>query len=371
MSAAAGGPSTAVRDLLDGMNSCGVQVELLTTTSPGEANLAQGRPWLIEVPRDYKDPLEYSRNIRQALETSDYDLYHAHALWRDVNHATCSVARRKGRPYIISPHGMLYPSALRIKSWRKKIMLALWFRRDIQRASCLHVTSMTELEHCRAFGYKGAIALIPNPVVIPEKLPSTADNPNTAPVIGYLGRLHPIKKVDHLLRGAALAMQQGSKVFRIQLLGNGAPEYEAHLHTETKRLGIEHIVEFAGFVRGAEKYARLTTLTALMLPSEQENFGMVVPESLLCSTPVYASLGTPWQELNTHGCGWWRNNSPETIAATIREILELPQDELRLMGERGHALVKEKYEQHKVARMMMQLYAWLCGHGEKPDFVYE
>lgn len=29
----------------------------------------------------------------------------------------------------------------------------------------------------------------------------------------------------------------------------------------------------------------------------KENFGMIVPEALICGTSVYASLGTPWGEL--------------------------------------------------------------------------
>ena len=60
---------------------------------------------------------------------------------------------------------------------------------------------------------------------------------------------------------------------------------------------------------------------------------MIVPEALICGTPVYASLGTPWNELNECHCGWWRDNEPATIANVIKEILSLSNDELLEMEE--------------------------------------
>ena len=98
---------------------------------------------------------------------------------------------------------------------------------------------------------------------------------------------------------------------------------------------------------------------------------MIVPEALICGTPVYASLGTPWGELNDCGCGWWKDNSPETIAEVIIKSLHKSDDDILAMGIRGRSLMEEKYEQHKVAQMMVDLYNWILGKGAKPKFVYE
>ena len=97
---------------------------------------------------------------------------------------------------------------------------------------------------------------------------------------------------------------------------------------------------------------------------------MIVPEALICGTPVYASLGTPWEELNRCDAGWWRDNEPATIAGVIEEILSLSDEQLLEKGRNGRKLVEEKYEQHKVAAMMLDLYKWILGDGEKPGFVY-
>ena len=149
--------------------------------------------------------------------------------------------------------------------------------------------------------------------------------------------------------------------------------YEQWLKDEVTKLELEDTIEFVGFVSGKEKYDRLSKLTALMVPSAQENFGMIVPEALVCGTPVYASLGTPWEELNDCDAGWWKDNAPETIAVIIREILSKSDKELLVMGQNGRYLVEEKYEQHKVADMMMRLYEWIVkehmDESKRPVFV--
>ena len=98
---------------------------------------------------------------------------------------------------------------------------------------------------------------------------------------------------------------------------------------------------------------------------------MTIAESLLVGTPVIASLGTPWQELNARHCGYWVSNDVQTLAETIEQVLSLPEDEIQRMGENGKRLVQEKYQDTQVAKMMIQLYDWLIAGSGKPQFVYE
>ena len=78
------------------------------------------------------------------------------------------------------------------------------------------------------------------------------------------------------------------------------------------------------------------------VPSDFENFGMIVTEALSVGTPVMASLGTPWEELNTIGCGWWIDRTPENIAQVMRQVMEMSIPELLAMGERGATACAEE-----------------------------
>jgi len=373
LSAKSGGPSTCTLDLMEGLYDLGAEIDLLTVSS--NDILGRGRPWLKEVPNDYKTPFAMSRNIQQSIRKSDYDLYHANALWMGSTHDTCRLARKKGKPYVLTPHGMLYPTALAVNSWKKKIFLNLGFKKDIMMATCLHATCQQEAVYCRQFGYKGPIAVIPNAVVLPDGVElkdRIYRDEKGRRQIGFLGRLHPIKKVEQILYALDKLRDRGLRIndiLSLQIMGRYDEGYEKWLTDEVYRLKLQECVEFVGVVEGKDKYERLSRLSALMVPSAQENFGMIVPEALICGTPVYASLGTPWSELNEHNAGWWRDNEPETIANVINEILSLEDDCLLQKGRNGRDLIETKYEQHKVAGMMRQLYCWCVDGGSKPEFV--
>lgn len=405
LAAKSGGPSTCTLDLMNGLKDIDAGVDLLTVSS--DDILGKGEPWLKEVPNDNATPFVISNNIQRFLEESDYDLYHANALWMGSTHDTCRIARKKGKPYIVSPHGMLYPTALAVHSWKKTILLNLWYNKDIHNACCLHATCQQEAEYCRQFGYKGPIAVIPNAVVFPEGIEvknGKERKEGERRQIGFLGRLHPIKKIEQVLYAMDIIqkeLQEGKlnrcnsniglakplnssksieaiklqDILKFEIMGKYNDLYEQWLKDEVKRLGLEDCVEFVGFVSGKEKYDRLAKLSALLVPSAQENFGMIVPEALICGTPVYASLGTPWRELNECNAGWWKDNEPKTIAGVIKEILSLTNDQLLEMGRNGRKLMEEKYEQHKVASMMQRLYEWIVienkNPGTKPYFLYE
>ena len=364
LSAKSGGPSTCTRDLMEGFAMVGGSVDLLTMAA--DDNLGKGYVWLHEVKNDMRTPLGFSKNFREALRQSYHDVYHANALWSYINHVTCEVAREKGRPYIISPHGMLYPNALHRHYWKKWPMLKLWFEKDIREASALHVMCEEEMRHCRDFGYKGPIAIIPNPVAVPEEYASGNIIPKKKS-IGYLGRLHPYKRPDALIRAWASVLDAVAD-WELVIMGSGEPQYERSLVELASGLGLKN-VRFMGMVTGDEKYKELASLRALCCPSVSENFGMSVAEALLCHTPVICTKTAPWELLETEHCGWWCDNDEKTLAAKILEAIALDEATLREMGQRGHDATVALCSQESVANKMLSLYRWLVDGGERPEFV--
>lgn len=60
--------------------------------------------------------------------------------------------------------------------------------------------------------------------------------------------------------------------------------------------------------------------------SHSENFGnVIILESLSQGTPVVASKGTPWEELNINNAGYWIDNSPDNIGQTIDKLISMSE----------------------------------------------
>lgn len=371
LGAHSGGTSTCTYDLLSAMHRIGgYSVDLMTLRC--DDLLGHGETWIKALPNDAVSPYGYSHNISHFLQHNDYDLYHTNGMWMYCNHATCAVARRKGKPYVITPHGMLYPQALSRSAWKKKLLLTIGgCSKDLKNAACIHVTCVAEMEHYRALGYNNLVAIIPNPVTIPDFIADIAStqSPQERKVIGYLGRLHPYKRPDALIKTWARLAEE-TNGFELVLMGKGSPNYEQYLHQLVAELHLKN-VSFLGMVTGKEKYKTLASMRALCVPSKTENFGMTVAEALIAKTPVICTNTAPWEELNTYHCGWWVNNDIDTLAQTIRCVLRLPHSEIEKMGENGKHLVENNYAAKKVAQKMIRLYEWIINGGEKPEFIYK
>lgn len=365
-----GGTSTCTYDLLSAMHGMGCDVDLMTVKvkDPTDKLMGQGEKWIKALDNDCRTPYGWSPNMTRFLRASDYDIYHTNGMWMHCNHETCTIAREKGKPYVITPHGMLYPQALARSAWKKKLLLNLGgVEKDLRHATCIHATCDVEMKHYRDLGYTNPVAIIPNPVPIPSFINElSSDRPTKR--IGFLGRLHPRKNVKGLIE-AWISLGNEIKDAQLIIMGKGDDEYEATLKTLVRQHGLNN-VQFSGFITGRDKFECLASLTALCVPSDFENFGMIVTEALSVGTPVIASLGTPWQELNTKHCGWWVDNDVETLADTISQALSLPQEAIDEMGNNGKRLVNEKYRDTQVAAMMKQLYEWILYEGVKPDFVH-
>ena len=373
--AMSGGTSTCTYDLMTAIHktSTDIDVDLLTPDicSTNDTLMGLGEDWIKVVPNDYKTQLAFSHNLSSFLKKNAYDVYHTNGLWMHINHVTCLIARQRKKPYIITPHGMLYPETLARSAWKKWPMRKIWFNKDIHKASCIHVTCQDEMNHIRNLGYNGPIALIGNPVNIPDFTQILIDNRSYKLKgkikIAFLGRLHPRKNVENILKAVSLTKGIGVEVF---IMGKGDEDYEEFLKSETIRLQIQNHVHFLGFVNGRKKFEKLSEMDTLFVPSDMENFGMIIPEALIVGTPVMASLGTPWKILNDQHCGWWGGNTPEDIAKIINLLADISPNELRKMGLHGRNYIIQEFSSNKIATEMLSLYSWIGGNIPKPTYVY-
>ena len=104
---------------------------------------------------------------------------------------------------------------------------------------------------------------------------------SSATVIGWIGRMVPVKGLTTLLHAVA-QMSARSHRLRVLLVGEG-PERVA-LETQARRLGIAKLVEFVGFIPDPQSF--LLSLDIFALPSLHEGIPMVLLEAFAAEVPV-------------------------------------------------------------------------------------
>jgi glycosyltransferase involved in cell wall biosynthesis len=142
----------------------------------------------------------------------------------------------------------------------------------------------------------------------------------------------------------------------LSVYGSGAPEYEKSLHEAAARLELLPRVRFHGPVSGAEKARALQRADICVVPSHSENFGIVVAEALAHGTPVVASTGTPWSEIEARGAGRWVSNDARSLARAIESMREA---DLAATGRRGREWMGQEFAWDSIAVRMHASYETL------------
>ena len=93
-----------------------------------------------------------------------------------------------------------------------------------------------------------------------------------------------------------------------------------------------------------------------VLPTSQENFGLVFPEAMACGIPVITTRGVDiWPELEESGGALIIDEDANSIAKTITTLLE-NNEQRASIGSAGKAWVNNTFSGDAVVNRYIQLY---------------
>lgn len=309
----------------------------------------------------------FRRALTRYCREHGTQIIQSHGLWTQPNHAAARAARDLGLPLVVSVHGMLEPWAWRHRAWKKRPIWWLWQRRALIEAAVIRVTARQEAEGVRARGLANPIAVIPNGVELPPEagviLARTGSGERTAL---FLSRIHPVKGLLDLVQAWDKLRPAG---WRVLVAGPDEENHRAVVDQAISERRLEGHFEFLGPVGDERKWEVFGQADLFVLPTKSENFGIAIAEALAAGVPVITTKAAPWQELESHRCGWWVDVGVEPLAAALREATAASPDVLREMGLRGRELVRERYSWPKIAEDMKAVYEWVLGRGPRPGCV--
>ena len=282
-----------------------------------------------------------ARDVRPAT------IIHLHGLWDPLMHHASREAYKRNLPTVYSIRGMLEPWALRHKRWKKRIGWWSYQRRDLSRAALLHGTSPMELASIKRAGLNTLPSVaIANGVSLPESLPPVASRMDNSQILGFLGRLHPIKGLPNLVEAWAQGAPSG---WILKLAGPDCDGHKQVLEDLIHRLGVSDSIHLVDSLDQKGKWEFLSSVDCLILPSFSENFGMVVAEALAAGTPVAATTASPWEILEKNDAGWSVAPDVESISTFLDKLSSRTSEELKDMGSRGRQLVEQEFTWQAIA----------------------
>jgi len=366
-----GGVVRAVLDWCTVMAGRGHEVILVTWDASqlsADWNGADGKPRVVAIPGGRRSNALVGPAALRAWDKllAPGTVVHMHTPWTASNMQMSWRARRRGVPYVVSIHGMLDDWSMRQRTLKKRFFLAAGGRRYLSAAARNHYTAAAERDQARKWIPAGKPAVIPCLIDLssyrqlpgPHIAQAKFGLDQSTPTLLFLSRLHE-KKGVHTLIDAAAQLRREGRALRVIIAGTAAPadrDYEIALREQVHRLGLDETVTFVGLVTGLEKIALYQASDLFVLPTHQENFGLVLIESMVCGKPVLTTRGTDiWQEIASAG-GAIAENSAAAFAQAIARLLE-DRTALAESGQRARQWAMEWLDMDRVAAEYERLYA--------------
>lgn len=193
------------------------------------------------------------------------------------------------------------------------------------------------------------------------------DIPESAKLVGAVGRLVPIKNLPLLLEAVALARREEPDL-HVVLVGDG--ELRADLETRAKSLGIAGQTRFAGWRRDLPSvYA---DLDAVVISSDNEGTPASLIEAMATGCPVAATRvgGVPDLIADGETGRLTPSGNPEALAAALLALFR-EREQTTGMAEKARQRVLDRHQATRLVDDVDRLYqrllaeAGLVRHGER------
>jgi glycosyltransferase involved in cell wall biosynthesis len=192
-----------------------------------------------------------------------------------------------------------------------------------------------------------------------------------APLVLSLGRLHPFKGVEYLVRAAPsiLAAEPRARI----LIGGPSRatarfgDYGTYLRELASNLGVDHAITFTGAIPHDQTQRYFAAADALVIPSVVEAFNRVLVEG--------AAVGTPGVVTATTGVADYAARAGCALIVAPESAEQIGQAVARLLAERGlHAQTSaaalafaQGFTPERIGARLLELYRHaLAGGGASP-----
>lgn len=366
-----GGTVECVRQLYPYVKSQGHDWEVVTFDSPN-ADFVTGCPFPVHALGQGRTSYHYHPDFVPWLEKnrSNYDVavihgiwtYHAFGAWRGLN---------KHLPYFVYPHGMLDPyfkKAFPLKHL-KKLLFWHWAEYRVLRdaaAVCFTCEDEKVLARESFSRYKATEEVVGLGTAMPPEgagaqkaafFKAFPDLKNSRYLL-FMSRIHPKKGIDLLVKAVGEMNRQNlwPDDLKVVIAGPDGVGWRAELEKLAQEEGVSELLTWPGMLQGDSKWGAIRAAEAFVLPSHQENFGIVVAEALSCGVPVLISNKVNiWREIEQEGAGLVGADTQEGTLGLLQKWLAASTATRASMADNALSCFTKHFEIDKAAQNLLNV----------------
>jgi N-acetyl-alpha-D-glucosaminyl L-malate synthase BshA len=299
--------------------------------------------------------LALATKMATVAESENLDLLHVHYA---IPHSISAILARES----LKPHRCL-PVITTLHGTDITLVGADRSYLPITRYGIMQSDGVTAISHylkratAETFGFDN-IAVIPNFICASDyqrhQVPSLRAelSPEGEPLLVHVSNFRPVKRVVDCVEILARVREKGVGA-RLVMVGDGSERPNAeHL---ARCLGVYEHCSFVGKQPKIVDY--LSATDVLLLPSEQESFGLAALEAMACEVPVIASRVGGIPEVVTDGENGYLSAVGDVEKMSADAARLLADEELRLlMGRRARESAVSRYKTDLVIPQYIEFY---------------
>jgi glycosyltransferase involved in cell wall biosynthesis len=306
----------------------------------------------------YLSPEEETyRTIAGLIASTPHDVVHLNSAISRTFSFLPAVARRAASrkiPLIISPHGEMAPKALEKKRIRKFLYLTMARGTGLFQGAVWHAASDEEkADIVKKWRDRALVRIAPLQLPMGDgagELRTRIPKIRGALRAVFLSRIDQMKNLD-----MAIQLVTEMPGVTLNIYGPiGQPSYWAACQSRIASSGKADAFRYHGGLEPRQVPAVLSGYDLLLQPSQNENFGYTIFESLAAGCPVLISDRTPWRDLEALGIG-------KDAALEDRDAFKTYLSFMRDLDDGAHSAFRERahsfaraYAQNSTARMAMK-----------------
>ena len=365
---AGGGPIEGIQQLARANRQFNQDIEILSLDDPSE-EFVKNFPLRVHAVGRGKLTYRYNPKLVEWLRENHhrYDVAIINGLWQYHSFGSWRVLHDTSLPYVVYTHGMLDPwfkEAYPLKHLKKLIYWHFFLQKILKRASTVFFTCEEEKLLARESfpSYRvhetvvqyGSYGPDCDAASASEEFLSRWPHLRGKRIAVTLGRIHPKKATDILLKSFAGSLAHDSN-WHLVIAGPDQVGWQSDLEKLAMKLNMADRVTWTGLLKGPVKWGAFFASEVFVLPSHQENFGIVVAEAMACELPVIISDKINiWREIDGYGAGIVGSDTVEGTIASLKHWSALSAEDRARFRSNSRRCFEEQFDYQQTSRTILE-----------------